>query len=81
MKELIRSRSFLVINLVFLIGAPFLILAEYEQNEIRAQNEPSFIALISSSPNIGENNTDVLGNDNKSGDKMEIQICDASHPC
>lgn len=81
MKELIRSRSFLVINLVFLIGVPFLFLAEYEQNEIRAQDEPSFIALNSSSPHIDENDTDVLSNDNKSGDKMEIQICDASHPC
>jgi hypothetical protein len=77
MKVLIGSKFF-VINLLFLVGAPFLTLAEQEQLEIRAQNEPS---LNSSSTNIDENDTGVLSNDSLSEDKMEIQICDASHPC
>lgn len=80
MKELIGSKFF-VINLLFLVGAPFLILAEHEQIEIRAQDEPSFVALNSSSTNIDENDTDVLSNDSLSEEKMQIQICDASHPC
>lgn len=81
MKELICSKSFFVINLLFLVGAPFLILGEHEQIEIKAQDKPSFVALNSSSTNIDENGTDVLGNDSMSEEKMEIQICDASHPC
>jgi hypothetical protein len=80
MKVLIGSKFF-VINLLFLVGAPFLILAEYEQLEIRAQDEPSLVALNSSNTNIDENDTGVLSNDSLSEDKMEIQICDASHPC
>lgn len=80
MKELIGSKFF-VINLLFLVGAPFLILAEHEQIEIGAQDEPSFVALNSSSTSIDENDTDVLSNDSMSEEKMQIQICDASHPC
>jgi len=80
MKELIGSKFF-VINLLFLVGAPFLILTEHEQIEIRAQDEPSFVALNSSSTNIDENDTGVLSNDSLSEEKMQIQICDASHPC
>jgi hypothetical protein len=80
MKELI-GRKFFVINLLFLVGAPFLILAEYGQVEIRALVEPSFISLNSSSTNNDENDTDVLSNDSLSDEKMQIQICDASHPC
>ena len=80
MKVLIGSKFF-VINLLFLVGAPFLTLAEQQQLEIRALNEPSLVALNSSSTNIDENDTGVLSNDSLSEDKMEIQICDASHPC
>lgn len=81
MKELIHCEPYFVINLVFLVGAAFLIIPEYEQNVVRAQDEPSLIALISSSPNVNENDTGVFGNDSMSEEKMEIQICDASHPC
>ena len=81
MKELIHCKLFFVINLVFLVGAAFLIISEYEQNVVRAQDEPSLIALNSSSPNVDENDTGVFGNDSMSEEKMEIQICDASHPC
>ena len=80
MKELI-GRKFFVINLLFLVGAPFLIFAENQQTEIRAQDESSFVALNSSSTNNDENDTDVLSNDSLSDEKMQIQICDASHPC
>ena len=80
MKELIHCKPFFVINLVFLVGAAFLI-PEYEQNVVRAQDEPSLIALNSSSPNVDENDTGVFGNDSMSEEKMEIQVCDASHPC
>ncbi|MGA7368160.1 MAG: hypothetical protein WBX01_03455 [Nitrososphaeraceae archaeon] len=80
MKELICSK-FIMINLLFLIGTPFLVLAEHQQIEIRAQDEPSFVALNSSNTNIDENDTDVLSNDTLSEEKMQIQICDASHPC
>jgi hypothetical protein len=80
MNELIGSKFF-VINLLFLVGAPFLILTENEQVESRAQNEPDFVALNSSSRNIGENVTDGSSNDTLSEEKMQIQICDASHPC
>lgn len=63
------------------MGAVFLIIPEYEQNVVMAQDEPSLIALNSSSPNVDENDTGVFGNDSMSEEKMEIQICDASHPC
>ena len=81
MKGLICNKLFFVINLLFLSGAPFLTLAEYEQVEIKAQNEPSFVAQNSSSTNIDENDTGALSNDSLSDEKMQIQICDASHPC
>jgi hypothetical protein len=81
MKEIIGSKSFFVINLLFLISAPFLLLAEHEQDEIKAQGEHTFVALNSSSANIDENDTDVLSNDSLPEEKMQIQICDASHPC
>jgi hypothetical protein len=80
MKELICSKFF-VINLLFLVGAPFLIFAENQQTEIRAQDEPSFVALNSSSTNSHENDTSVSSNDTPSEEKMQIQICDFSHPC
>ena len=80
MKELIGEKFFLI-NLLFLTGATFLILVEHEQTEIRAQIEPDFISLNSSSTHIDANNTGVLNNDSLSEDKMQIQICDTSHPC
>jgi hypothetical protein len=80
MRKLIGSKFF-VINLLLLVGAPFLILADNEQNEIRAQDVLSFVALNSSSTNIDENDTEGLSNDSLSEEKMQIQICDASHPC
>jgi hypothetical protein len=80
MKELICSKFF-VINLLFLVGAPFLIFAENQQTEIRAQDESSFVALNSSSTNSDENDTGASNNDTLSEEKMQIQICDASHPC
>jgi hypothetical protein len=80
MKQLIDKKFFLI-NLLFLTGAHFLILVEHEQTEIRAQIEPDFVSLNSSSTHIDENDTGVLSNDSLSEDKMQIQICDASHPC
>ena len=80
MRKLIGSKFF-VINLLLLVGTPFLILADNEQNEIRAQDVLSFVALNSSSTNIDENDTEGLSNDSLSEEKMQIQICDASHPC
>ncbi|MGH9979142.1 MAG: hypothetical protein ACRD8Z_25415 [Nitrososphaeraceae archaeon] len=80
MKELIRRKLF-VINLLFLVVAPFLILGELGQIEIRAIVEPNFVSLNSSSTNIDENGTDALSNESQSDEKMQIQICDASHPC
>lgn len=80
MRKFVSGRFF-VINLLFLIGAPFLIFVEDEQIEIRAQIEPDFVALNSSSTHIDENNTGVLSNDSLPEDKMQIQICDESHPC
>jgi hypothetical protein len=80
MKELICSKLF-VINLLFLVGAPFLIFAENQQTEIQAQDEPSFVVLNSSSTNGHENDTGVASNDTPSEEKMQIQICDSSHPC
>ena len=80
MKELIDKKFFLI-NLLFLTGAPFLILVGHEQTEIRAQIEPDFVSLNSSSTHIDENDTGVLSNDSLSEDKMQIQICDTSHPC
>jgi hypothetical protein len=80
MKELICMKFF-VLNLLFLVGAPLLISAEYQQIEILAQDEPSSVALNSSSANIDENDTDVSSNDTLSEEKMQIQICDESHPC
>lgn len=80
MKEIIGKKFFLI-NLLFLTGAPFLVLVEHEQTEIRAQNEPDFVSLNSSSTHIDENDTGVLSNDSLPEDKMQIQICDASHPC
>ena len=81
MKKLIHCKPFFVINLVILVGAAFLIIPEYEQNVVRAQDEPSLIALNSSSPGVDENDTSVFGNDSTSEEKMEIQICDSSHSC
>ena len=80
MKELICSKFF-VINLLFLVGAPSLIFGENQQTEIRAQDEPSFLVLDSSSTNGHENDTGVASNNNTSEEKMQIQICDSTHPC
>lgn len=81
MKELICSTKFFVINVLFLVGAPLLIFADNQQTEIRAQDEPSFVVLNSSSTNGHENDTGIASNDTPSEEKMQIQICDSSHPC
>jgi hypothetical protein len=81
MKELIRHKFFFVINLLCLVVAPFLILGELGQIEVRALVEPNFVSLNSSSTDNDENGTDALSNDSLSDEKMQIQICDATHPC
>jgi hypothetical protein len=80
MKELICSK-FILINLLFLVSTPFLIFSEIQQTEIRAQEEPNFVAPNSNSTNSDENDTDVSSNHTLSEEKMQIQICDSSHPC
>jgi hypothetical protein len=80
MKELICSK-FIVINLLFLVSTLFLIFSEIQQTEILAQEEPNFVAPNSNSTNSDENDTDVSSNHSLSEEKMQIQICDSSHPC
>jgi hypothetical protein len=80
MKELICSK-FIVINLLFLVSTPFLIFSVIQQTEIRAQEEPNFVAPNSNSTNSDENDTDVSSNHTLSEEKMQIQICDSTHAC
>jgi hypothetical protein len=71
---------YLITGLLFILGALFIFLAEHGQVQIMAQGELNLVSLNSSSTSVGENNTDVLSNDSLE-EKMQIQICDASHPC
>jgi hypothetical protein len=73
--------SIVGISLVFFICTSLLELGASEQNQIKAQNQPEFLSLNSNNMTAGKNGTDIGTNDNTSEDKMQIQICDASHPC
>ena len=81
MREISCNRVIFVISVLFLVGGIFLSPTEHQQVEIKAQGEPSFIVLNSSSTGVDGNNTGALSNDSTTDKKMEIQICDASHPC
>ena len=72
MNELFRSKLLLVTTLL-IATVPFLILVGHKQIEIRAQN--------SSNQSINQNDTSALSNGSLSEEKMQIQICDVSHPC
>lgn len=74
-------RLFLVSCPLLLFGAPFLILAAHEPIEIIAEGELNYVALNSSNPSIDENNTGAMNNNSQVEEKMQIQICDESHPC
>lgn len=72
--------TLVAIVLVVLTGVPFLIISESDEEQIKGQGEPD-MSLNSSSANVDGNDTQVLSNDSTSGEQMEIQICDESHPC
>lgn len=73
--------TLVAIVLVVLTGVPFLIISESDEEQIKGQGEPNTMSLNSSGANVDGNDTQVLSNDSTSGEQMEIQICDESHPC
>jgi len=73
--------TLLAIVLVVLTGVPFLIISESDEEQIKGQSEPNMMSLNSSGTTVDGNDTQVLSNDSTSGEQMEIQICDESHPC
>jgi hypothetical protein len=81
MTEFIQKGSIVAISLVFFIGTSLLELGEDEQIQIKAQDQPEFLSLSSNNMTAGKNGTEIGTNDNTSEDKMQIQICDESHPC